>query len=279
MSITERIVQTKNYVTKSNLPDSDFVINPYIGCTHACKYCYACFMKRFTNHKEKWGTFIDVKQCDKKINVKQIKNKSIFLASVTDCYNPYEKKYKVTQGILEQLKDVDCSVTISTKSNLILRDIKQLKQFPKLKVAISINTLDEKFQKDMDCASSISERLFALKELYRQDIYTVLFISPIFPFVTDFKEIITKTSNYVDEYWFENLNLRGGYKQPILSYIAENYPQFIEDYKEIYNDKKLDYWSYLSTDIESFCKENNIKYKNYFYHKLLVATKKKKEMG
>lgn len=279
MSITERMVQTKNYVTKSNLPDSDFVINPYIGCTHACKYCYACFMKRFTNHKEKWGTFIDVKQCDKKINVKQIKNKSIFLASVTDCYNPYEKKYKVTQGILEQLKDVDCSVTISTKSNLILRDIEQLKQFPKLKVAISINTLDEKFQKDMDCASSISERLFALKELYRQDIYTVLFISPIFPFVTDFKEIITKTSNYVDEYWFENLNLRGGYKQPILSYIAENYPQFIEDYKEIYNDKKLDYWSYLSNDIESFCKENNIKYKNYFYHKLLVATKKKKEMG
>lgn len=279
MSITERMVQTKNYVTKSNLPDSDFVINPYIGCTHACKYCYACFMKRFTNHKEKWGTFIDVKQCDKKINVKQIKNKSIFLASVTDCYNPYEKKYKVTQGILEQLKDVDCSVTISTKSNLILRDIEQLKQFPKLKVAISINTLDEKFQKDMDCASSISERLFALKELYRQDIYTVLFISPIFPFVTDFKEIITKTSNYVDEYWFENLNLRGGYKQPILSYIAENYPQFIADYKEIYNDKKLDYWSYLSNDIESFCKENNIKYKNYFYHKLLVATKKKKEMG
>lgn len=279
MSITERMVQTKNYVTKSNLPDSDFVINPYIGCTHACKYCYACFMKRFTNHKEKWGTFIDVKQCDKKINVKQIKNKSIFLASVTDCYNPYEKKYKVTQGILEQLKDVDCSVTISTKSNLILRDIEQLKQFPKLKVAISINTLDEKFQKDMDCASSISERLFALKELYRQDIYTVLFISPIFPFVTDFKEIITKTSNYVDEYWFENLNLRGGYKQPILSYIAENYPQFIADYKEIYNDKKLDYWSYLSNDIESFCKENNVKYKNYFYHKLLVATKKKKEMG
>lgn len=279
MSITERMVQTKNYVTKSNLPDSDFVINPYIGCTHACKYCYACFMKRFTNHKEKWGTFIDVKQCDKKINVKQIKNKSIFLASVTDCYNPYEKKYKVTQGILEQLKDVDCSVTISTKSNLILRDIEQLKQFPKLKVAISINTLDEKFQKDMDCASSISERLFALKELYRQDIYTVLFISPIFPFVTDFKEIITKTSNYVDEYWFENLNLRGGYKQPILSYIAENYPQFIEDYKEIYNDKKLDYWIYLSSDIESFCKENNVKYKNYFYHKLLVATKKKKEMG
>lgn len=279
MSITERMVQTKNYVTKSSLPDSDFVINPYIGCTHACKYCYACFMKRFTNHKEKWGTFIDVKQCDKKINVKQIKNKSIFLASVTDCYNPYEKKYKVTQGILEQLKDVDCSVTISTKSNLILRDIEQLKQLRKLKVAISINTLDEKFQKDMDCASSISERLFALKELYRQDIYTVLFISPIFPFVTDFKEIITKTSNYVDEYWFENLNLRGGYKQPILSYIAENYPQFIEDYKEIYNDKKLDYWSYLSTDIESFCKENNIKYKNYFYHKLLVATKKKKEMG
>lgn len=279
MSITECMVQTKDYLTKSNLPDSDFVINPYIGCTHACKYCYACFMKRFTNHKENWGSFIDVKQCDKKISVRRIRKKAIFLASVTDCYNPYEKKYKVTQAILEQLKNVDCSVTISTKSNLILRDIELLKQFENLKVAISINTLDEQFQKDMDYASSISERLLALKELYNQGIYTVLFMSPMFPFITDFKEIITETSGYVYEYWFENLNLRAGYKQSILSYIAENYPQFIEDYKEIYNYKKLDYWMYLSNDIEHFCKENNIKYKNYFYHKLLVAAKKKRNIG
>lgn len=60
MSIVENIIQVKDYVTKSNLAESDFVINPYVGCPHACKYCYACFMKRFTGHDDPWGTFITV---------------------------------------------------------------------------------------------------------------------------------------------------------------------------------------------------------------------------
>ena len=52
----------KTIITKSKLPNSDFVINPYIGCQHACIYCYADFMKRFTGHSgEDWGDFIDVK--------------------------------------------------------------------------------------------------------------------------------------------------------------------------------------------------------------------------
>ena len=50
-------IETKNVLTKSNLPVSDYSVNPYVGCTHACKYCYASFMKRFTNHTEPWGDF------------------------------------------------------------------------------------------------------------------------------------------------------------------------------------------------------------------------------
>ena len=57
MDIIEQKINTKNYLTKSNLPASDYVINPYVGCTHACKYCYARFMKRFTGHREEWGKF------------------------------------------------------------------------------------------------------------------------------------------------------------------------------------------------------------------------------
>lgn len=71
----EQIIEVKDYVTKSNLPASDFVINPYVGCPHGCKYCYACFMKRFTKHDEEWGTFIDIKNCTKPISKKDWKAK------------------------------------------------------------------------------------------------------------------------------------------------------------------------------------------------------------
>lgn len=54
-------IETKNVLTKSNLLVSDYSVNTYVGCTHACKYCYASFMKHFTNHPELWGDFLDVK--------------------------------------------------------------------------------------------------------------------------------------------------------------------------------------------------------------------------
>lgn len=52
MSIIENKITVRDFVTKSNLLASDYIINPYVGCPYDCKYCYACFMKRFTNHRE-----------------------------------------------------------------------------------------------------------------------------------------------------------------------------------------------------------------------------------
>ena len=274
MKIIEKEVWVKDLVTKSSLPASDYVINPYVGCPHGCRYCYACFMKRFTNHKEKWGSFIDIKRCDKVISKKKLQGKSVFLSSVTDCYNLYEEKYKSTRKILEQLLSIDCELSISTKSQLIVRDIDLLKQFKNLTVSVSINTLDEEFKKDMDNASSISERLETLKRLYENGIYTILFMSPMFPGITDFREIIESSKEFVEEYWFENLNLRGSYKQDILGYIEKCYPQFVDLYTEIYKKGNMEYWHNLSLEIEEYCKAHAVKYINYFYHKELVEAKR-----
>lgn len=277
MGIIENKITVKDLVTKSNLPASDYVINPYVGCPHACRYCYACFMKRFTGHSEEWGSFIDIKQCDKPISQKKLQGKSVFLSSVTDCYNPFEEKYKITRNILEQLIPIDCELNISTKSNLVLRDIDLLKQCKNLKVSISINTLDEQFKNDMDNASSIQERLETLETLHRNGIYTVLFMSPVFPVITDYKKIIEKTNKYVDEYWFENLNLRGSYKKDILNYIERTRPQLLELYNELYIDGNMEFWNDLSVEIEEYCNMHLIKHINYFYHKKLVEDKLKQK--
>lgn len=268
--IKEKIITTNDYITKSNLPASDYVINPYVGCLHACKYCYASFMKRFTGHEEEWGTFIDIKTCDKPLNINKLKGKEIFMSSVTDCYNPSEEKYLITRKILESLINAECHLTISTKSNLILRDLDLLKQIKNLTVCISINTVDEKFRSDMDKASSIESRIDTLKFLHENGINTVVFMSPIFPYITDFKKIIEKTKNYTDEYWFENLNLRGSYKKTIMNYINKEYPHLYSHYYEIYFKNNKDYWKKLSKEIDIYCTANNIKYKNYFYHEELV---------
>ena len=267
-------ITVNDYLTKSNLPDSDYVINPYVGCTHGCKYCYASFMKRFTGHKENWGDFIDIKRCNKPIDLRKISGKNIFLSSVTDCYNQYEKDYCITRNILEQLVNSDCYLSISTKSKLILRDIDLLKQMKNLIVCMSINTLNEKFRSDMDNASTIKERMDTLKELHNNGIYIVLFMSPIFPYITEWKEIIDQTKDYVDEYWFENLNLRGNYKKEILDYIRTNYSDLYSDYIDIYLKKNNKYWKDLAEEINNYCNLNNINYTNYFYHKELVEKKK-----
>lgn len=272
--MTIKEINVKDYLTKSNLPASDYVINPYVGCPHGCKYCYASFMKRFTGHTEDWGTFIDIKKSDKKINLNKISKKSVFLSSVTDCYNPLEEKYKLTRSILTQLKDSDCNLSISTKSKLILRDIDLLKQIKNVTVSMSINTLNENLRKDMDHASTIEERLNTLKELHQNGIHTVLFMSPIFPYITEWKEIINKSKDFIDEYWFENLNLRGQYKIDILNYIKEKYSKYYDDYVAIYIKNKKEYWNNLLKEINDYCELNKINYINYFYHEEVVKNKK-----
>ncbi len=118
----------------------------------------------------------------------------------------------------------------------------------------------------MDKASSIEERMRALKTLHENGIYTVLFMSPIFPEITKWKEIIEKTKSFVDEYWFENLNLRGSYKPLILDYVSKKYPSLTGLYNEIYLKNNRTYWENLAKQMNEYCLENKINFQNFFYH-------------
>lgn len=257
-------IKVKNYLTKSNLPGIDFTINPYIGCSHKCRYCYASFMKKITNHSENWGDFIDIKLTEEEIDLKKIQNKTIFLSSVTDPYLSFEKEYLITRSILEEIKNSNCKLIITTKSSLILRDLDILKQIKNLTVCISINTIDERFKNDMDKASSIKERINTLKILYENNISTVAFISPIFPYITDIKDIIESVKDYVDFCWFENLKLRANYKKDILNYIKDNYKELYPKYLDIYFNENMSYFKNLSLVIKDICSKYNIKYEIFW---------------
>ena len=263
-------IKAKSIIIKSGLPEGDFVINPYVGCMHGCVYCYARFMKRFTGHTEPWGEFVDVKINAPDLIPKDInryKDKSIAIGSVTDPYQPIERKYKLTRKILEKLIPLQPHLDLMTKSDLVIRDVDLFKQFKDCIVVISLSILDEKLRKQLEpFSSSARARINALKKLYNAGIRTALFISPIFPYITDRKEIINKTKNFVDEFWFENLNLYPLIKGKIYKFIEENKPNLVEKYKEIYSVRS-NYWNVEEKKIKEFCKQNKINCRIYFHHK------------
>ena len=239
--MTIKEIETKTIMTKSNLPVADFSVNPYVGCAHACKYCYASFMKRFTNHPEPWGTFIDVKTWPELKNTAKYAGKEAFLGSVTDCYQPCEAKYKRTRSLLEQLKGSGIRISIATKSDLVLRDLDLIKTFPGARVSWSINTLDEGFRSAMDRGVSIERRLEAMRQFYEAGVQTTCFISPIFPGITDVEAIIQRAKGQCNLIWLENLNLRGDYRTRILDWVHCNHPQLDGLYHDIYGRKDRSY--------------------------------------
>ena len=218
-----KCVNTKSVLCKSNLPGIDYCANPYIGCSHSCKYCYASYMKRFTNHDEPWGSFVDIKFWEPIGKPTKYYGKTAFIGTVTDAYQPCEAKYCRTRSLLEQLNGYGIKIVICTKSDLVLRDLDLIKMFPKALVAFSINTLDNNFWKSMECAVSIERRISAMKACHDAGIQTACFIAPIFPKITDVKAIIKKVKDKCHFVWLENLNLRGDYKSRILSFIYNKY--------------------------------------------------------
>lgn len=255
-----RKVNVRQIVSKSSLPACEYSANPYTGCTHACAYCYASFMKRFVPHSEEWGQFLNVKYWPQLEHVQKYRGKEIFLSSVTDPYNPQEAEFKRTRALLEELKDSGARLSISTKSDLILRDIDLIAEFDDPRVSFSINTLDEDFRRDMDRAVSIKRRLEAMKLFHERGIRTTCFISPIFPGITDVKEIIMAAKDRCNLIWLENLNLRGAYKARIMQYIKDKYPRLLPLYDDIYNRKDLSWWRHLDADIADFAARCALEY-------------------
>ena len=285
-------VNVKSILSKSNLPVCEYSVNPYVGCTHGCKYCYASFMKRFTGHPEPWGTFLDVKYWPKIKNPGKYAGKELFIGSVTDPYNPQEEVFGRTRELLLELKESGAKISIATKSDLILRDLELIKTFPGARVSWSINTLDEVFKNDMDDAVSIKRRLSAMEAFHQAGIRTTCFISPIFPGITDVKAIIRRAKGCCNLIWLENLNLRGSFKPVILDYIRNKYPDLVSLYEEIYTHQNRNYWINLDAELKSFAAREGLDYKtnddsmerpfeappvvvNYFYHEQIRKSARK----
>lgn len=260
-------VQVKSILCKSKIPGVDYAINPYIGCSHDCKYCYATYMLKYANHEnDDWGTFVDVRinavdTLPK--NLDKLNGKTISFGTATDPYQYIERKYRITRKLLEKLKDSGANIGITTKSKFILDDLELLKSIKNLKVAISIGVTDEEIRKQLEPGTcSIDEKIECLKKLYENGIYTVVFIAPFFPFITDYKKLIELTKDFVDEYWFEDITVYDRIKINFIEFLKNN-KKFVKPYNDFYKNKYKN-WKKTKFEIQGFCDRNCVKY-NIFW--------------
>ncbi len=181
MKITE--IKAKAILSKSQV--YDYALNPYVGCQHACVYCYARFMKRFTGHTEAWGDFVDVKINAPELLAVEVRKKKVgrvWVSGVCDPYQPLEKKYKLTKRCLEILVENDWPFTVQTKSHLVLRDIEIIKKAKDAEVCFTITTMDERIRKIFEPGAPPSaKRIEALGVLHAAGIKTSVMVAPLLP--------------------------------------------------------------------------------------------------
>ena len=208
MNLTIKEKRARSILSKSGIPGIDYCINPYTGCSHGCKYCYATFMKRFTGHGEAWGSFVDIKINAPDILRRQMKNAprgNVMISSVTDPYQPVENQYKLTRRCLEVLLDYQFPVSILTKSSLVLRDLDLIKRFKEAEVGITITTDDDKIRQIFEPnAPAIETRIHALKKLSENGVETYAFIGPLLPLNPE--ALAEKMGPYIQSVLIDRMN-------------------------------------------------------------------------
>jgi len=236
-------IEAKSILSKSGLPDADWVINPYTGCQFACKYCYASFVGKFRHPGEEWGSYLDVKlnapELLKKELTKKLKNTddigTIFLSSVTDPYQGMEAKYQLTHKCLQVLLDFDYQgkVSILTKSSLVTRDIDLFKQFHNIEVGLTITATNDSTTRYLETYATPHDlRLKALTELSTTKIMTYAFIGPLLPHLVwqkdNLKKLLKEVKQTGVEYiYIEHLNLTPSIKKRLFDFLKQDHPDLI----------------------------------------------------
>lgn len=211
-----KFIRSKTILSKSKV--AEYSLNPYIGCMHGCTYCYATYMKRFTGHREAWGTFVDVKQNAVPLLQRELRRKKpgrVWLSGTCDPYQPIEEQTNITRECLRLLTQHRWPVTIQTKSPLILRDLDILEKSQGIDVVITITTADDAIRKIFEPhAPSIQNRLQALTELHTTGIPTSAMIAPLLP---NSEELLPQLQNIVDYIIIDKMNYKN-LSKPYLGY-------------------------------------------------------------
>ncbi|MHA2213715.1 MAG: radical SAM protein [Candidatus Thorarchaeota archaeon] len=262
-SVRVQEVEAKSILNRSRIPSVEYAVNPYIGCRHGCVYCYARFMKRYTGHTdEEWGCFVDVKVNGPDVLERQLSKKRessidrVLLSSVTDPYQPLERKYKLTKKCLELLQRFEYPVSILTKSDLFRRDTDLLGRIPNAEVGVTVITLDEHVRRAFEPgAPSSDKRIDALREISQSGVRTYAFLGPLIPYLStpSIEQLIRDLGDIGVSYvYVDRLNVKYGNKSLVENALYSHFPEQAQDVLEALQSSSI-YYMDLKNELEDLC--------------------------
>ncbi len=213
-------------------------LNPYRGCSHGCRYCYAMGTHGFSGYRD-FSTNVAVKTNIVEVLEKQLrspnwKREIVNLGGVTDSYQPAESNYQLMPAILKLLIQYKTPAIISTKSDLILRDydlIDELSRITYINVAATVTTMDEALQKKLEPGAVSSRARFEMLKTFRKANASIGFhLMPIIPGLTDDTDTLTtlftaaRAAN-IDYVLPGVLYLRGATRLTFFDFIKTNFPE------------------------------------------------------
>jgi len=230
--------RVKTALSKSGLPGLDYALNPYIGCSHGCIYCYARLYTSNREVSEKWGSIVVVKE-----NIVDVLRREVTryprglvgVGTITDAYQPVEAVYRLTRRSLEVLLRHGFKVSIQTKNPLILRDLDLLTRYTELvDVGFTITSLDPETSTTIEPnAPPPGGRVEALKKLVENKVKAWIFYGPIIPGINSdystIKSIVELSGKLGVTLYYDSLHVKDFMKtptHPLNKYIGRVYSEW-----------------------------------------------------
>lgn len=249
-----REINCKNACNRNNkkfLPYK-WDLNIYRGCSHQCNYCYALYSHKYLGSTDFFNEIYAksniIEKLGEKLSKSSWKKEIIAIGTVSDSYQLIEEKLKIMPKILDLFIKYKNPAIISTKSDLVIRDldlIKKLSEVTYVNIAGSITTCDEYLKSTIEPNTKpIKNRIAMLKEIKEKTDASVAIHGTVVPYITDSYEnleAIFKAGNYVDiDYILVNpINLYGKTRNHFFKFVKENFPEKEKNIKLLYKTGKI----------------------------------------
>jgi DNA repair photolyase len=228
-------------------------LNPYMGCVHRCTFCYVRHFEQRSDRPsdDRYGSSIRVKTNVAEVLRRELARASwehehVAIGAATDPYQPAEGKYRLTRACLEVLRDASNPFSIITRGPMIVRDLEVLVEASRrasVAVTFSIPTVDEEVWKRTEPSTAHPrQRLRALKELVDAGVKASVGMAPILPGISDRPEQLREVVRAARDagatgIWANLLFLRPGTREHFLAHLAEDWPEQVPLYEELYSGR------------------------------------------